>query len=217
MNTPLSTAIGFLGGSFDPIHFGHLRPAIEIQQALNLQSLYLMPNYIAPHKSASVATSQQRIEMVQLAVENTPFLQVNTQELLRESPSYTIDTLKLLRQQYPTTPLCFIMGMDSLIQFDTWHQYQDILTYCHLVVSHRPGWAPQFNETVSTLLKQHQVNDVKCLQQQLSGSIYFQSTSQLDISSSMIRTLLSKNHPIDFLTPASVCTYIKEQRCYRSK
>ena len=109
-----NTAIGFLGGTFDPIHFGHLRPALEIQHALKLQSLYLMPNYIAPHKSNTLATPKQRIEMVELAIQTTPYLKINTQELLRESPSYTVDTLKLLKEQYPDTPICFIMGMDSL-------------------------------------------------------------------------------------------------------
>lgn len=210
-----STVIGFFGGTFDPIHFGHLRPALEIQQALNLQTLYLMPNYIAPHKSKSIATAEQRIDMIKLAIQNTPNLQLNTQELLRNTPSYSIDTLKLLRQQYPTRALCFIMGMDSLINFDTWYQYQDILKYCHLVVSHRPGWTPHFNNTILALLAQHQVDDAQQLQQQLAGCIYFQSTSQLDISSSAIRNLLSTQQPIDFLTPYAVCSYIKQHQCYQ--
>lgn len=215
MNKSNQTAIGFLGGTFDPIHFGHLRPALEIQQALDLQALYLMPNYIAPHKSKSLASAQQRIDMVQLAIQDTPTLQLTTQELLRPSRSYTIDTLKLLRQQYPETPLCFIMGMDSLIQFDSWYRYQEILSYCHLVVSHRPGWEPQFNSVVSELLRKHQISDPAQLHQFLSGHIYFQSTTQLAISSSEIRDLLATNKSINFLTPQPVCAYIKEQRCYK--
>ncbi len=207
-------AIGFLGGTFDPIHFGHLRPALEIQQALNLQSLYLLPNYIAPHKEKSLANTQQRIEMVKLAIQETPELQLNTQELLRSTPSYTIDTLKLLRQQYPETPICFIMGMDSLINFDSWYQYQEILDYCHIVVSHRPGWDPTFNEVVSALLTKHQIQNPALLHSALAGYIYFQSTSQLAISSSQIRDLLAAKRSINFLTPQSVCTYIKEQHCY---
>jgi len=215
MNKSNQTAIGFLGGTFDPIHFGHLRPALEIQQALNLQALYLMPNYIAPHKSKSLASAQQRIDMVQIAIQETPTLQLTTQELLRASPSYTIDTLKQLREQYQETPLCFIMGMDSLIQFDSWYRYHEILRYCHLVVSHRPGWDPQFNSIVSELLRKHQISDPAQLHQHLSGYIYFQSTTQLAISSSEIRDLLAKNKSINFLTPQSVCTYIKEQQCYK--
>lgn len=207
-------AIGFLGGTFDPVHFGHLRPALEIQQALKLQALYLMPNYIAPHKSKSLASVEQRIEMVKLAIQETPDLQLTTQELLRSSPSYTIDTLKQLHKDNPTTPICFIMGMDSLIQFDTWYQYQDILNYCHLIISHRPGWTPQFNKTVSEIVEKNQVHNPELLHQTLSGCIYFQTTSQLAISSSQIRDLLAANQAIDFLTPASVCHYIKENHCY---
>ena len=207
-------AIGFLGGTFDPIHFGHLRPALEIQQALNLQSLYLLPNYIAPHKEKTLASTEQRIEMVKLAIKETPELQLNTQELLRSTPSYTIDTLKLLRQQYPDTPICFIMGMDSLIHFNSWYQYQEILNYCHIVVSHRPGWDPTFNDVVSELLSKHQIQNPALLHDALAGFIYFQSTSQLAISSSQIRNLLAAKRSINFLTPQSVCTYIKEQHCY---
>ena len=214
MNKIFEPAIGFLGGTFDPIHFGHLRPALEIQEAIQLHSLYLMPNYIAPHKATSLATTEQRIEMVKLAIKDTPNLQLNTQELLRATPSYTIDTLKLLREQHPQSPICFIMGMDSLINFNTWYQYQDILNYCHLVVSHRPGWVPTFNATVSALLVEHQTQDVSQLHTSLNGCIYFQSTTQLDISSSQIRRLLADNKSIDFLTPNPVCHYIKEQNCY---
>ena len=211
------TAIGFLGGTFDPVHFGHLRPALEIQQALNLQTLYLMPNYIAPHKSKSLATPEQRINMVELAIKTTSNLKINTQELLRESPSYTIDTLKLLREQHPDTSICFIMGMDSLIQFDSWYKYEDILKYCHIVVSHRPGWSPDFNEIINALLEKHQVQDPAQLHQRLFGAIYFQKTTQLDISSSQIRQLIASNQSIDFLTPQSVCSYIQNENCYQVK
>jgi len=210
----VQSAIGFLGGSFDPIHFGHLRPAIEIQEALELSALFLMPNYIAPHKPGSIATTKQRIEMLQLAIKETPQLKIDTQEMLRKSPSYTVETLKLLREQHPNTPICFIMGMDSLINFDSWYQYQDILQYCHLIISHRPGWQPTFNPTVTALLEKHQVDNIDFVTQKLSGCIYFQTTTQLAISSSKIRALLANNKPINYLTPHAVCRYIQTQQCY---
>lgn len=215
MQTQQHSAIAFLGGTFDPIHYGHLQPAIEIQQALNLQALYLMPNYIAPHKKQSHASTGQRIEMVNLAIQGNPNLQIDTRELQREKPSYTIDTLKLLRQEFPSTPLCFIMGMDSLISFDTWYQYQEILNYCHLIISQRPGWQPHFNKTVTDLVNSHKVDNPQQLHEQLAGCIYFQDTSQLDISSSLIRKRLNQQQSIKGLTPDTVCDYIKEQGCYR--
>lgn len=214
MDNQQATAIGFLGGTFDPIHYGHLRPALEIQQALNLRALYLMPNYIAPHKAPSKATTEQRIEMVKLAIQDQPAFKLDSRELLREKPSYTIDTLKLLRRQYPDTPLCFIMGMDSLLSFDTWYQYQQILDYCHIIISQRPGWHPHFNDTIAAIIEAHQVTEVSALHNTTAGYIYFQDTVQLDISSSGIRDRLSNQQSIEGLTPDAVCHYIKEQHCY---
>jgi len=216
MKQPLNQAIGFLGGTFDPIHFGHLRPALEIQAHLNLATLYLMPNYLSPHKQSTLATAAQRLRMVELATQYNPQLAIDSQEMLQAGPSYTIETLKRLRAQYPTTPLCFIMGMDALLQFDKWHQYQDILHYCHLVVSHRPGATPRFNDTVQALLTQHQVTDPAHLHNVLGGSIYLQNTTQLAISSSQIRNLVANQQCIDFLTPAAVCDYITQQGCYQT-
>jgi len=216
MTQSLQPAIGFLGGTFDPIHFGHLRPALEIQESLNLSTLYLMPNYLSPHKSSTLATAQQRLRMVELATQSTPQLAIDNQEILQTGPSYTIDTLKRLRAQHPTTPLCFIMGMDALLQFDKWHQYQEILNYCHLVVSYRPGAAPQFNDTVKALLAQHQVAEPSHLHDTLCGAIYLQNTTQLAISSSQIRRLVAAQQRIDFLTPSAVCHYIQQQGCYQT-
>ncbi|MFT6927762.1 MAG: nicotinate-nucleotide adenylyltransferase [Psychromonas sp.] len=208
-------AIGFLGGTFDPIHFGHLRPALEITEALSLQQLFMMPNHIAPHKSASHGTAKQRSEMVELAISQQPRMTVDKRELKRHKPSYTIDTLKELKIEYPDTPICFIMGMDSLISFDSWYDWKNILSYCHLIISHRPGWQSEFNEQVAALVAKHQTTDKHDLHNVQFGKIYFQTTSQLAISSTEIRDLLSHNISIDFLTPDSVINYIKEQYLYK--
>ena len=103
-------AIGFLGGSFDPIHNGHLLPAVEVAQSLQLKPLFLMPNHIAPHKAGSHCSARQRCEMVKLAVKNHPLLQIDERELNRDRTSYTIDTLKEIRAQYPSSAICIIKG-----------------------------------------------------------------------------------------------------------
>ncbi|AGH80687.1 nicotinate (nicotinamide) nucleotide adenylyltransferase [Psychromonas sp. CNPT3] len=209
-------AIGFLGGTFDPIHFGHLRPALEVCERVNLQTLFLLPNHIAPHKSSAQCSATRRAHMVRLAIKAQPKLRIDTRELNRAQASYTIDTLKELKQDYPHTPICFIMGMDSLLSFDSWHQWQDILNYCHLIVCHRPGWKCDFNNKISALLKAHKTShkdDLHCLQ---AGKIYFQETTQLEVSSSQIRDALQQHRSIDYLLPNSVIDYIKTQQLYKN-
>lgn len=208
-------AIGFLGGTFDPIHFGHLRPALEISEALSLRQLFIMPNHIAPHKSASHASAKQRCEMVRLAIQQQPRMAIDTRELNRAAPSYTIDTLKELKALYPTTPICFIMGMDSLMGFDTWFQWQEILNYCHLIISQRPQWDGQFNSAVQAVVKRCKTSNRHDLHNLQSGKIYFQNTSQFDISSTEIRQLLRKNISINYLLPEAVNDYIKKHQLYK--
>ncbi len=208
-------ALGFLGGTFDPVHFGHLRPALEICEALSLKQLILMPNHIAPHKSASHCSALQRCKMVELAIQDQPKIGIDRRELNRAKPSYTIDTLKELKKQHPHTPICFIMGMDSLISFNSWHQWHEILNYCHLIVSQRPGWRCEFNEQVQALLDQHKSTNPHDLHNLQAGKIYFQTTSQLDISSSEIRQLLNNNISIDYLVPEAVNSYIKQHKLYK--
>ena len=208
-------AIGFLGGTFDPIHFGHLRPALEITEALSLQQLFIMPNYIAPHKSISHGSAKQRSKMVELAISSQPRMTIDKRELKRHQRSYTIETLKELKMEYPDTPICFIMGMDSLIAFNTWFDWQNILSYCHLVISYRPGWQREFNNIVNALVEKHQTTDKHDLHNFQCGKIYFQNTSQLAISSTEIRELLMRDISIDFLTPETVVSYIHTQHLYK--
>lgn len=210
-------AIAFLGGTFDPIHLGHLRPALEIGEAISLKQLFFMPNHIAPHKSSSHCNPKQRCEMVELALHNQTRMDIDTRELNRHKPSYTIDTLKELKKEYPHTPICFIMGMDSLISFDTWFHWQEILSYCHLIISHRPGFECVFNEQIQTLVDAHQTTNKHDLHNLQMGKIYFQTTSQLAISSSEIRQLLNNDISIDYLVPEAVNDYIQEHQLYKNK
>ena len=215
MNNQTNQAIGFLGGSFDPIHFGHLRPALEIRNALDLNKLFLMPNHIAPHKRKAQCSADQRVKMLELAIQHQPKITIDTRELKRNSASYTIDSLIELKREYPSTPICFIMGMDSLISFDKWHRWQDILDYCHLVISHRPGWKLELNDTVQQLVNKCKTMNVNDLHEQQSGKIFFQNTTQLAISSSEIRALTKQEKDISYLLPDAVCHYIKTNKLYR--
>ena len=174
-----------------------------------------MPNHIAPHKNKAHSTTQQRCEMVKLALQGHEKLQIDEREIKRNATSYTIDTLKEIRTQYPTTPLCFIMGMDSLIHFNSWHQWEDILNYCHLIICSRPQWEKKFNRTIETLLAHHQTHCIEDLHTQLSGHIYFQETNQYDISSTRIRDDIQHANDVSALLPRPVYDYIQRFNLYK--
>lgn len=212
----MKKAIGLLGGTFDPVHIGHLRPAIQILEQLELAEVRLLPNYIPPHRASPDSAPSHRLAMVRLAATQTPALTVDDRELKRDRPSYTIETLIELRRELPDTPLCFLMGMDSLCSLDRWHRWQELLEHAHLVVSHRPGWQPQFNPVISALYQAHGTRDSEQLQRRLSGCIYLFDNPQLDISSTQIRHLIRLGNNPQYLLPEPVADYIREKGLYQS-
>lgn len=211
----LSEPIGILGGSFDPVHHGHLRSALDVCDALSLESVHLLPNYISPLKSVIHASDIHRVAMLQLATEDCPQLTIDLRELSTSEASFTVDTLEQLRQLHPQRPLCFLIGMDSLHSLTYWHRWQEILTLCHLVVSARPGWQIPVDGEVATLVTTHRVHDSKALHQQLAGAIYIHEAYPLSISSSEIRSLCQHNKSCQFLLPQNVLNYINKHQLYR--
>ncbi len=112
--------IGLLGGSFDPVHYGHLRPALEVHQHLGLDVVRLVPSHVPPHRGQAVASPQQRVVMLQAAIENHPVFSIDTREFDREGPSYTLDTLKSFREELAGTTLCLLLGMDAFLALASW-------------------------------------------------------------------------------------------------
>ena len=131
--------ICILGGTFDPVHFGHLRPALEVQEALEIPRVHLVPCRLPPHRDLPQASPQQRLELLQLAVAKEPALAIDTRELDRSGPSYMVDTLASLRAERGQQPLCLALGMDALLGLESWYHWRDIAELCHLVVMQRPG------------------------------------------------------------------------------
>tara|TARA_R110001583_G_scaffold42029_2_gene133611 strand:+ start:14982 stop:15518 length:537 start_codon:yes stop_codon:yes gene_type:complete len=176
-----------------------------------------MPNHIAPHKNGSHCDAIQRSDMVELAIQGLANLKVDKRELNRDKTSYTVETLKEINAEYPNTPICFVMGMDSLINFTSWFQWQEILNYCHLVICARPGWKSEFNETIQTLLSKHQTTHIAQLHELQSGKIYFQDSTHFDISSTQIRQNISRDQNtlnVENLLPPLVTDYIKQHLLY---
>src|SRR5687768_13270840 len=123
----LSKAIGILGGTFDPIHLGHLRMAIELYESLNLARVHLIPCYTPVHRAQTVASAEERLAMVKAAIANEPVLYADDREIKSKKPSYTIDTLLSLKEEFPDTPLCLFVGIDAFLGFLSWHRWEEIL------------------------------------------------------------------------------------------
>jgi len=129
-------SVALFGGTFNPIHNGHLRIAVELAEQLDVESLRMIPCALPPHREALTVSAEQRLQMLKAAIENQPRLVADEIELQRQGPSYTIDTLRQVRAEITSdTPLYLCLGMDVLATIDSWHQWQQLTDYCHLVIS----------------------------------------------------------------------------------
>lgn len=210
----MNTAIGILGGTFDPIHYGHLRTALELYTALDLAEVRLIPCYQPVHRKLPVATPTQRLTMAQLAVASEPVLKVDDGEIKRQGPSYTIDTLEALRTELPKTPLCLIMGIDALLNFPSWNRWEAILELAHLVIAHRPQYHLPKTGIVADLLKKRLRQNTYALHENLSGCIIMHPVTALEISATDIRRQIALGRSPRFLLPDNVYHYIQEQGVY---
>jgi len=198
--------IGVLGGTFNPIHFGHLRLAQELTDALNLKEVRFIPAANPPHKDAPSVSAFHRAEMVKLAIADNPSFKLDERELQREGASYTIDTLISLRSKIgPEVALCLIMGSDAFTRLNTWHRWQEILDYCHIILVQRPpitvtNQPPLANE-LTLLLQNHYTENVSDLSDQNAGFIHMQTITALSISSTAIRSAFKLKQIPRYLMP----------------
>ncbi|QYJ79645.1 nicotinate-nucleotide adenylyltransferase [Shewanella acanthi] len=211
--------IGILGGTFDPIHYGHIRPGLEVKTALKLDKLLLMPNHIAPHKQVNTSTAQ-RLEMVAQVCSQIEGFELCDIEAKRDTPSYTVVTLKELQTLYPNDELFFIMGMDSFIQLNTWYQWQQLFELANIVVCCRPGWLlpaeHPMQQVLSERLAPAMQNQSLANQEPSHGRIYTVDVNPQDISSTDIRRRLALGDlPEEALLPITL-EYIQKQRLYFS-
>ncbi|UUE11096.1 nicotinate-nucleotide adenylyltransferase [Dickeya zeae] len=211
------TLTAYFGGTFDPIHYGHLRPVTALAQEIGLQRIILLPNNVPPHREQPEASASQRKTMAELAVEGNPLFCVDPRELQRATPSYTIETLEALRtEQGTSTPLAFIIGQDSLLTLHHWHRWQEILDYCHLLVCARPGYRQQLDtDELEAWLTRHQTQDAAQLHRQNHGLIYLAHTPLLSISATEIRQRRQNGLDCHDLLPESVLKYIDTHGLYR--
>ncbi|PID49778.1 MAG: nicotinic acid mononucleotide adenylyltransferase [Proteobacteria bacterium] len=203
--------IGIMGGTFDPIHFGHLRTALEIAESCGMNEVRFIPGNIPPHRPQPQASAEDRWAMVKLAIADEPLFKADRRELDRAGQSYTVDTLWSLRAEIgEQVPLTFILGMDAFWAFRSWHRWQDIMAMAHLVVMHRPGYEPDPTDWYGELC----VMQSGELQHFHGGKISFQAVTQLDISATAIRALSRQGRNLRYLMPDAVRHYIQEHDLY---
>lgn len=207
--------IGVFGGTFDPVHFGHLRPALDVQQALGLDQVRFIPLAVAVHRGQPTANPSQRLAMLEAATAEQPEFLVDPREILRGDRSYTLDTLKELRAELPEETLCLCIGSDAFNDFLNWHKPLEILRLSHLVVTQRPGTLLPRDEQLRDLVAQCRCERAEELRQDRAGRIIFQPVTQLDISSTAIRSLLAEGKSPRYLLPAPVLRIITSQALYR--
>jgi nicotinate-nucleotide adenylyltransferase len=210
--------VGLFGGTFNPIHLGHLRGAEEIREAFDLEEVIFIPSSIPPHKvSEGVIEAKYRLEMVRLAISENPYFSLSDIELKRPGKSYSIDTIQYFRETYPWT-LYFILGSDAFVEIETWKQYQTLFTLCDFIVMVRPG--VQGNSLTSRLpssLRTHFHPEGKEGRWIHSSGhcLFFKEITFLDISSTKIREAIAHGKSVKYLLPPAVERYIKECELYR--
>jgi nicotinate-nucleotide adenylyltransferase len=206
--------MGVFGGTFDPIHYGHLRTAFELLQALRFEEVRFIPCGDPPHRGATFAEASQRLRMVELAVSGQDGFAVDDRELRRSGPSYTIDTLLALRGEFPDRALGLIVGMDAFLGFTGWHRWDEILDVAHIVVAHRPGWKAPDLGPLGELITEFGTHRVDDLHDALNGRIHIHAVTQLEIASTEIRDLVAAGRDPRFLMPDAVRNEIENCGCY---
>jgi nicotinate-nucleotide adenylyltransferase len=155
-----------------------------------------------------------RLDMVRLATRNEPGFIVDDRELRREGPSYSVDTLDSLRKEFPGRSLCLITGMDAFLGLPTWHRWDEILDFAHIIVAHRPGWRAPDEGALGEILAERRTENQKDLHDKRTGSIYVHAVTQLEIASTEIRSLVAGGYDPRYLMPDSVRDAIIESSCY---
>ncbi len=209
--------IGVLGGTFDPIHHGHLRLALEMSEQLGLEKIHLIVSANPPHRQMPQTPAEMRFEMVKLAIENEKNLIADDREIKRNHPSYTVETLLEMREEVgKELPICLILGMDAFLGLPTWFKWEKLLELTHLIITQRPEINQTFSEPLQKLLEKHQIYDINKIKEKSAGYILFEAVPMLNISATQIRQCFIKKQNPRYLLPESVLKFISQQGLYNA-
>ncbi len=215
----------FFGGTFDPVHYGHLYVARDVRDALHVPALHLVPSGDPPHRRPPGATASDRLAMLELAVREFPGLVPDPVEILRNGPSYTVTTLEAMRARWPDAPLAWVVGADAFLGLKRWHRWHALLELGHLVVIGRPGVAfdeplhASANAELAALWTEHATDDPAALHARRAGSIIRVEAGRYPISATIVRRLLAEDRAspqLAQLLPPAVLAYIQNHALYRT-
>lgn len=200
--------IGILGGTFDPVHYGHLRTALDVQQRLALEEIRLIPLRDPPHRAQPTLAPTDRLALLHAAVDDNPLFRIDSRELERSGKSYTLETLQSLRTEQPQATFCLLLGSDAFNGFHGWYRPEEILDLAHLVVMQRPG------EPEPVRYHERITRDPTALQKQAAGLVLPLPVTQLEISATRIRELLRRGQSPRYLLPDAVLELIRQRGLY---
>ena len=206
--------LALLGGTFDPVHYGHLRCADETRNKLGLNKLYLLPAGSPPHRGTPQATVAQRLDMLRLARDEFPQLEIDDRETRRSGPSYMVDTLKELRSGIGDRPLMLLVGQDAANQLHTWFQWKSLFKFAHIVILTRPGAPVRFVPELAEEVQPRVVSDLQKLFDSQAGAIFQLEVESIDVSASGIKQVIRSGGSPETMLPAAVLDYINKNGLY---
>jgi nicotinate-nucleotide adenylyltransferase len=215
-----SAPIGILGGTFDPIHYGHLRLAEEVGRALKLEEVRFIPSGTPPHRGLPQVATAHRVAMVRLAIRDNPLFKLDEREAWRAGPAYSVDTLSELRAELgPDRPLCLLVGADAFLDLATWSRWHELFRLAHMVIAHRPGfpvdtWQSRMPEPLAREYAARSMRQPLAVHLAPAGGIVVIAIAALDISATMIRECLRARSSPRYLLPDSVLDYIERNSLY---
>lgn len=218
---PQAKPIGIFGGTFDPVHYGHLRLAEEMLEQARLCQIRFIPTGTPPHRDEPQVSAQQRSAMVRLAIAGEPAFVLDEREVNRTSKCYAVDTLRELRAEFGAAqPLCLLMGGDAFLQLDTWHEWEQLFELVHIVVGYRPGYTLEERIHGAALELRGHYHRRLCLAEALAqspcGRIAELAIPKLEISATDIRRRVAEGRTIRYLLPEAVADYIHQHQLYAS-
>ncbi len=214
MRARKQSPLAFFGGTFDPVHYAHLRCAEQARGILGLEKVFLLPAGDPPHKTTPFTTAAQRLDMLRLAQAEYPTLEIDEREMKRDGPSYMVDTLRELGAEHPGRSLLLLIGQDAINFLHTWHEWRQLFMLAHIVTFPRPGIVPDYVPELATEIGRRYSTEPQALTGSTAGKVLHLDLELIDISATAVQDIICRGGSARGMSPAPVLQYIAENRLY---